>query len=108
MAKSGLIRLDGNPMTHSLFLQKVGCVVTLRALVLVRFDPAREIKNTLYGGGSPRQLVCQLASTNRFSKTACLSGGFDESPEQLVCQVASTNRFSKTACLSGGFDEQPS
>ena len=64
MAKSGLIRLDGNSMTHLLFLQKVGCVVTRRALVLVRFGPAREIKDTLYVGGSPKQLVWQVASTN--------------------------------------------
>ena len=49
-------------------------MVTLRALVLVRFDPAREIKDTLYGGGSPKQFVCQ-------------SGGFDgHSPKQFVCQ----------------------
>ena len=45
MAKSGLITLDGNFMTHLVFLQKVGCVVTRRALVLVRFEPARDIKD---------------------------------------------------------------
>ena len=46
------------------FLHMVGCVVTRRTLALVLFGPAREIKDTLYGGGSPKQLVCQVASTN--------------------------------------------
>ena len=64
MVKSGLIRHDGNSMTYFLFLQQVGCVVTRRALVLVRFGLAREFKDTLYGGGSPKKLVCQVASTN--------------------------------------------